>query len=873
MLGYFILSPGVLFPNFLVSHVRVRRTKNLTDELNLLKKFCTSCGRENCRRHKPEPNVLALRPWLTIRVPEKVNMALEEFFNLVLQEFISSWYSVLSKDEEFSDEIRKSLRFIVSVLLRRLERVDIPSLITGRVLNTALTHLDYCLQVTNRDVPVADVEQSVLDIYGPHLHCALRNRKSELEYLGRFSDKVFPFILPPHSVKCESLCVLLREVLSGKILLPAMDVLADPDIVNNILLLLLDKSPLHKCTDPPSPLVPILGFTNIQQQKIELDLKLSLSDILADNNLLYLFIQFMKSESSVNVIQFYLSIEEFNDDILTPELSKEQMQDLHRTLRDLYNNYIDPSSINCIGFDDDIVSQLKDLCEGDAEGVVRLQTTTPLFKAYEHAYDLLEHVFLPLFHQSNEYFTVVWGERHSTELQRSSSKTSKNPIDPLSLSGIGNRLKTVLRGNTVEGRPVSEVVDDMEIGSLATSLSDTGVERMPNHPLLLDDGPLRDLSAWRVSIPEIVARPDPDNQRKTVYMFNIEVRRVDVLENDFEMTHWTNCRRYNEFYVLEQKLVEFHGVFEDAQLPSKKTFVQKSRAFLESQRESFEQYLQKLLTKPVLRNSELLYSFLDTDIEFTTSFLEVNLGKKVKSGALKLVKERGQHIDAFLKSFLLSTENPKSRPSKWSDRDSDTLSISSEKGSIYSNNANCDLTEMPTTSVDSSLCSVVQPTSLGGVYDAVIYLVVNLYNAPVWVLRLLMVMRTVVRNTVDTFLDWYLGQKIEKVLQEYHLVKIIHLLRDALFFDNDPPRTDEDKHLRQSAALSQLMSFIPSVFAKVVGSENYEKGTRQFFSFLQYPRLNKQLSYMLLDIAIEELFPELFPETTTHDAYHSSAIQ
>lgn len=40
-----------------------------------------------------------------------------------------------------------------------------------------------------------------------------------------------------------------------------------------------------------------------------------------------------------------------------------------------------------------------------------------------------------------------------------------------------------------------------------------------------------------------------------------------------------------------------------------------------------------------------------------------------------------------------------------------------------------------------------------------------------------MVMRTVVRNTVDTFLDWYLGQKIEKVLQEYHMVKIIHLLR------------------------------------------------------------------------------------------------
>lgn len=70
--------------------------------------------------------------------------------------------------------------------------------------------------------------------------------------------------------------------------------------------------------------------------------------------------------------------------------------------------------------------------------------------------------------------------------------------------------------------------------------SDTGVERMPNHPLLLDDGPLRDLSAWRVSIPEIVARPDPDNQRKTIYMFNIEVRRVDVLESESGLL-WIRC--------------------------------------------------------------------------------------------------------------------------------------------------------------------------------------------------------------------------------------------------------------------------------------------------------------------------------------------
>jgi hypothetical protein len=43
---------------------------------------------------------------------------------------------------------------------------------------------------------------------------------------------------------------------------------------------------------------------------------------------------------------------------------------------------------------------------------------------------------------------------------------------------------------------------------------------------------------------------------------------------------------------------------------------------------------------PALRGSELLYTFLAREIEFTTSFLpDLNFGKMMKSGAMKLVKE------------------------------------------------------------------------------------------------------------------------------------------------------------------------------------------------------------------------------------------
>lgn len=41
-----------------------------------------------------------------------------------------------------------------------------------------------------------------------------------------------------------------------------------------------------------------------------------------------------------------------------------------------------------------------------------------------------------------------------------------------------------------------------------------------------------DLSTWRVSIPRIGARPDPDNFKKQFFVFIIDIRRVDISEDN-----------------------------------------------------------------------------------------------------------------------------------------------------------------------------------------------------------------------------------------------------------------------------------------------------------------------------------------------------
>jgi sorting nexin-14 len=51
-------------------------------------------------------------------------------------------------------------------------------------------------------------------------------------------------------------------------------------------------------------------------------------------------------------------------------------------------------------------------------------------------------------------------------------------------------------------------------------------------------------------------------------------------------------RRYQDFYLLQQKLTEFHGVFSDARLPPRRSATTaRNLEFLESIKKDFEHFL------------------------------------------------------------------------------------------------------------------------------------------------------------------------------------------------------------------------------------------------------------------------------------------
>ncbi|XP_038658650.1 sorting nexin-14 isoform X2 [Scyliorhinus canicula] len=912
---YCSLGPDTLLPNILFTIAR--KPKLEQQELFPQGHSCAVCGKVKCKRHKATLLLENYQPWLGLTISSKVDASLSEILELVIENFVHPWYRDLTDDEAFIDELRVTLHFFAAVLVRRAQKIDFPVLVNQKLLKAAMKHIEVISKARQKVKHSEYLQQAALEEYGPDLHLALRSRRDELLYLRKLTELMFPYILPPKATECRSLALLIQEILAGSVFLPSLDFLADPDTVNHLLLIFIDDSPPEPATEPPSPLVPFLQKYADARNKAQSALKLELKEIREQQDLLFWFMNFLKQEGAVHVLQFCFTVEEFNDRILRPELTEDEKQTLHEEVKKIYETYCLDESIDKIKFDPFIVEEIKQVAEGSYADVVKLQTMRCLFEAYEHVMNLLETVFTPMFCHSDEYFRYLLKGAESPTRNSKSNRSSLNlddfrtkqefkrgtesaslgqaasmnqgsssasvfphvqsiltlpsgilPSLPAAIMGsnkrgesfgisrIGSKLKGVFKSTTMEGAMLPNYglpAGDDDLVEEATVVSEDDLIE----ELAITPNAQRNLAAWKISIPYLDFYFD--SKKEKVPVFCIEVDRNDDGSEGHESESCFVYRRYFEFYVLESKLTEFHGSFPDAQASFKRLIGSKNFDFLNSKREEFQEYLQNLLKHPELSNSQLLADFLSPDgceSQFLEKILpDVNLGKIIKSVPGKLIKEKGQHLESFLAAFINSCEAPKPKPSR---PELTILSPTSENNKklfndLYKNNAN----RSESTEKKYNQNYFMEMMTLDGIYDYLMYVGRVVFHMPDWLHHLLMGVRILFKNTLEAYSDNYLQYKLSQLLQEHRVVSLITLLRDSVFCENTEPRSIEDKQRRAKQTFDEMMNYIPDFFVKCIGEEAKYEGIRLLFEGLQQPVLNKQLTYVLLDIVLQELFPEL----------------
>jgi sorting nexin-25 len=171
--------------------------------------------------------------------------------NLIRQDFILPWYSRISTSNTFPEELDKTLLASISGLEERFKRLDIPQLLVARVLPHLTSHMHAYREVepflfpTNR---TASSSQSTVDpapILQSHrktpLHPALpapalANPMPSVEsHLKRKVEVLLRAILPERDRQSKTVMIIAREVVTCAVMMPIVEMLADPDFWNRML--------------------------------------------------------------------------------------------------------------------------------------------------------------------------------------------------------------------------------------------------------------------------------------------------------------------------------------------------------------------------------------------------------------------------------------------------------------------------------------------------------------------------------------------------------------------------------------------------------------------------------------------------------------
>lgn len=865
ILGYLLLKTYDEIPNLLLllqvtGTLKGQKILTRSESTEVKVKGCGICSKKGCVRHKSD-DPKHQRPWEDLEISKPVDDALAEFFEIVLNTHLYSWYRDLSHDQGFVDEVRCALHQAMSVVYHRIRNVKLSEFIIKRVLKKFMVHVDSFFvikeQVTNKD----DLQQAVLDHLKTYKHFCIQNESAEKEYLRYTVQSLLPYLLPHTSLNCKGVDCFLEELIFSTLLKPLNEKIMDPDFVNNILLIFLDESTLPEPDYKPSPKVKFLeNFGKKRANYSFSSINLNTYELIHNALYLYPFMQFMKREGALNVLQFCLAVEEFNKRVLAAELTEEEETQIIEEAKEIDDLYFKSDAVDKINFPTDIINDFQNGGFTPNQNTIdRARAAAPLFRAYEHAVDILDKVYVPLFHQSDEIFELKCGDRNP-KVKKSTDECSlakRKFMAFADLSKITSRIRA--RKMLAKGEKLTSM-DELDFPLTEEAYESYEDEFDPdNEEDHFDDNEMHidsfDLNYCHITIPKmdfvLIG-----NKRCYVYIITVDVIGS---RSDGELSQWQAVRKYNEFYVLDIKLRRFHEALNLAELPAKRTILKKDFDYLNSIRPRLQEYLQKLARSPALKGSSLLQRFLSPGPEIDGMFEPESVGReagrKVKSLKNKLVIEKGQNLEKFLNSFINSAEPPakKKIPPK-----------PMPTHMMYSTHRRHDsLVQLPPPHWarelrrNLSINSDIDFLSPHSVSEYVLYVCRNLFKVPSLIHHILIFAQFLCKNTIDVFIEKFITYKILLGTAELQLISYIHLVRDAIFFDSDPPRTDSDKVERRDCTLQKLLNYLPNKMRNCIGPENHDQAMRTMFEMFQYPRLNKQLFYILFDELMYELFPEL----------------
>lgn len=279
-------------------------------------------------------------------------------------------------------------------------QLDIPKIITNKLLPCALNHHEIVQKMIKNGATLDKLaDQYYANEY--QIHPAVRNRQSELDYLRAVARCLLPRVCINQNLDSKVFFSLGRELLACWVLLPLMDVLANPNWLNAMIIEATEKrsSSSSKLIASKGEKVMFLthfvdkdniGYVNKAENEHSSN---EGTDFLTDQHQLYMFMQFLKREGAVDILRFYLDVDNLNAELLDPKITT------------------DPTKLSSLQQQSEtLLMAYQSMMERDFKKPV-----ATLAEAQEDVKNNLKSKWQRAFHLTPEYFKMIYGSREVSE--------------------------------------------------------------------------------------------------------------------------------------------------------------------------------------------------------------------------------------------------------------------------------------------------------------------------------------------------------------------------------------------------------------------------------------------------------------------------
>ncbi|XP_002741816.2 sorting nexin-19-like [Saccoglossus kowalevskii] len=823
-----------------------------------------------------------------------INSELKQFVQNIMHDFILAWYVELSDNDQCTSELFSHLEDISVDITNRLSKVS-QHAIAEQCLrqfhkhyhdyNQARTKLGMSLSPANRGSHTTISKHEIVDTYFTVTdeHIAIKNSDFECQYLRSIVKTFMKLVFPKTMYDCRAGRKMLQEIVTCKVILPIVDLLSDPDFINRAVFKILSDGPNPKVKDELDTRISTKGKEKDQCE--EGSSGITQDTDLKDNRDLQCSLtmkQQNSNESSVVGGATEISM------MCTPEPKNEGKS----CNAYMYKLGVGEMSLN--------LSNHEDMTDGT------LQMKSPTRSHSHPASPTMTKI------------TNFPGEARSSPSSPTSRHPQSPDLSPIRKSKVATSptshgLKHASSNSSLD---TNSPFEDIDVDTLFTN---SGKPLMRGQTL--DDSftklhkrvdSIQQAIYHNLCFPgSEIATEYRSSKEYTLYLIQYETLRSgnssDSPKYDVHMVK----RRYREFLNLHSRLednAQLKKHIKDVKEPSRLFTLpvgNMNKEYVEYRRRFLEAYILGLLGKPIIHTSTEIREFLayecDTHIEFVKKAPEIvpRLDKILVRGVSDFIdtlktavvsntesQESYREIDeramneslveeaevasrmfAFPQALYHSpVENMMAMYQHEIDYNSDDWypwQLAGDKVDSGKNSDNLGSLLGPRSQGDG--CDVSEPMKEVGLETSEIPLAMltqcilcetfqHCHNSWLVLDNIQHIMTTITGKLFHRWLEIQVSDLTTPTKWAFYISE----LREAIWSKKKTkPRTKDEKHEIKQLAHQSLCEFFPSLLKTIVGEDEYRLSLEDALQSLQHERINRNFLFIMLDIAMDMIAPEI----------------